>query len=158
MQRTFNLVVVALEAGSDAEVEIEFSMLDQADFAGIDAYIKRHGLNDASLADSRRAKVYNVNAPKDRNAGKDDPAAPDAMNGANAEGEDDETELQKAERLLQDEEDDEEEDYVDEGSEEDSTEDEDYEDGDQEGYEEGEGEEEEEEEYDEEGGEDEEEG
>jgi hypothetical protein len=90
------------------EEEIEFSMLDQADFAGIDDYIKRHGLNDASLAAGRRAKRYGVNDPKVK----------DEANGAGENGavaaededmEDGETELQKAERLLQDEEDEEEE-------------------------------------------------
>ncbi|OTA22171.1 Histone chaperone [Hortaea werneckii EXF-2000] len=44
--------------------EIEFSMLDQQDFAGIDEYVKRHGLNDASMAAQRRAKMYNVNKEK----------------------------------------------------------------------------------------------
>jgi hypothetical protein len=91
------------------EEEIEFSMLDQADFAGIDDYIKRHGLNDASLAAGRRAKRYGVNDPKIK-----DEANGNGENGAVAEGEDadmedGETELQKAERLLQDEEDEEEE-------------------------------------------------
>jgi hypothetical protein len=134
LQRTFNLVVVAREAGSDAETEIEFSMLDQADFVGIDAYIKRHGLNDSSLAEKRRAKVYNVNTPKDRSAkaGADVPTEP--TNGTKVEDGENVTELQQAEELLQDDEDDLEEDYVDEGSEEGSSEDEGYEDGDQEEY------------------------
>lgn len=110
LQRTFNLVINAREPGNDSESEIEFAMLDQADFAGIDAYIKNHGLNDASLADSRRAKVYNVNAPKGAKNEQDT-----EMNGAAPEFEG-ETELQRAERELQDKEDEEEEDYVDEGS------------------------------------------
>jgi hypothetical protein len=84
-------------------------MLDQADFAGIDGYIKRHGLNDASLAAGRRAKRYGVNDPKVK-----DEANGGGENGATAVAEDEdmedgETELQKAERLLQDEEDEEEE-------------------------------------------------
>ncbi|KAI9806188.1 MAG: hypothetical protein M1825_006303 [Sarcosagium campestre] len=40
--------------------EYEFSMIDQADFAGIDAYVKRHNLNDASMAEQRRAKRFDV--------------------------------------------------------------------------------------------------
>ena len=82
--------------------EVEFSMLDQEDFAGIDAYVKRHGLNDASMAAQRRAKAYNVNREKK------------AETNGEAEGglgEDGQTELQKAEQQLQDEEDEEEEDY-----------------------------------------------
>jgi hypothetical protein len=109
LQRTFNLVINAQEPGSDSESEIEFAMVDQADFAGIDAYIKRHGLNDASLADSRRAKVYNVNAPKGVKNDEDT-----EMNGIPPI--ESESELQRAERELQDQEDEEEEDYVDEGS------------------------------------------
>jgi len=72
-------------------------MIDQADFAGIDAYVKRHGLQDASLAEARRAKKYNVNAPKGEEVEADDQAA--------------ESELQKAQRELEDQEDEEEEDY-----------------------------------------------
>ena len=79
--------------------EFEFSMIDQADFSGIDTYIKRHGLQDASLADARRAKVYNVNKPTG-----DEQAATEATEG-------DESELQKAQRELEDQEDEEEEDY-----------------------------------------------
>jgi hypothetical protein len=112
LQRTFNLTINASSTSSDGtikEEEIEFSMLDQADFAGIDDYIKRHGLNDASLAAGRRAKRYGVNDPKVK-----DEANGNGENGAAAvaedeEMEDGETELQKAERLLQDEEDEEEE-------------------------------------------------
>lgn len=32
-------------------------MIDQEDFPGIDEYIKRHGLHDASMAEKRRAKA-----------------------------------------------------------------------------------------------------
>jgi len=78
-------------------------MLDQADFAGINDYVQKHGLQDASLAADRRAKKLNVN----KVGGKKD-----AANGAETEGaaEEEESELQKAERELQDKEDDEEED------------------------------------------------
>lgn len=76
-------------------------MIDQADFSGIDGYIKKHGLQDASLAEARRAKRYNVNSVKG-----DDEAA------ANEEGAvEEESELQKAQRELEDQEDEDEEDY-----------------------------------------------
>ena len=74
LQRTFNLVIAsrdnsaassgAGEAGEAEVKETEFSMLDQEDFQGIDEYVKRHGLNDASLAAGRRAKEYGVNKEK----------------------------------------------------------------------------------------------
>ncbi|KAJ5275917.1 hypothetical protein N7524_002070 [Penicillium chrysogenum] len=103
LQRTFNLNVMARpENGSEEDnQEFEFSMIDQDNFSGIDTYIKWHGLQDASLAEARRAKVYNVNK-----AGGEDTAAPTGE----AAGED-ESELQKAQRELEDQEDEEEEDY-----------------------------------------------
>jgi hypothetical protein len=102
LQRTFNLNVLARPRGGTEEdqMELEFSMIDQADYDGIDEYIKRHGLQDASLADARRAKVYNVNSGK-----KDPNADPEA--GA----EEEESELQKAQRELEDQEEEDEEDY-----------------------------------------------
>ncbi|KAJ5257226.1 hypothetical protein N7478_013330 [Penicillium angulare] len=115
LQRTFNLNVLARpQNGSEEDqMELEFSMIDQADFDGIDTYIKRHGLQDASLADARRAKVYNVNGGKNQ-----DPAAAAA---ANAGAEDEESELQKAQReLLDQEEDSEDEEDYDPGSGDDS--------------------------------------
>ncbi|KAJ5947077.1 hypothetical protein N7466_000092 [Penicillium verhagenii] len=102
LQRTFNLNFLARPRNGTEEdqVEIEFQMIDQADFSGIDTYIKRHGLQDASLADARRAKVYNVNAGKNQDGSA-------AENGA----EEEESELQKAQRELEDEEEEDEEDY-----------------------------------------------
>jgi Histone chaperone Rttp106-like len=70
LQRTFNLVIVAMvgaagdSAGGERTEELEFQMLDQADFGGIDAYVKRHGLNDASMAEARKAKRLNINGPR----------------------------------------------------------------------------------------------
>ncbi|KAI6886780.1 Rtt106-domain-containing protein [Hortaea werneckii] len=119
LQRTFNLVIAARDdppphRTDDAEEpeakEIEFSMLDQQDFAGIDEYVKRHGLNDASMAAQRRAKMYNVNKEK-----KVDGEEGAEGNGT-GEGEE-ESELQKAEQQLQDDEDEDEEDYVASGGE-----------------------------------------
>ncbi|KAL8867685.1 MAG: hypothetical protein Q9174_005502 [Haloplaca sp. 1 TL-2023] len=93
LQRTFNLVISAYTS-DEATQDIEFSMIDQADFAGIDAYIKLHQLQDASMAEQRRAKRLNVNGVK----------------GEDAEGDDGEGELQKAQKEAQDLEDEDEED------------------------------------------------
>lgn len=98
LQRTFNLVISAIEGDSPEPKETEFSMIDQADFGGIDEYVKRHGLNDASMAADRRAKAYNVNKKVETNGT------------GSGEGEE-ESELAKAEQILQDEEDELEEDY-----------------------------------------------
>ena len=68
LQRTFNLNIAA-RATLDAETqEFEFSMIDQADFAGIDEYVKRHELQDASMAEQRRAKKLNINGLKGEEA------------------------------------------------------------------------------------------
>lgn len=74
-------------------------MLDQADFAGIDSYVKHHELQDSSMAEQRRAKRLNINGVQGLN-GKDAEIGSD-----NAEGE-----LEKARRELEDAEDEEEED------------------------------------------------
>lgn len=100
---------MARPTSSDETQEFEFSMIDQADFAGIDEYIKKHGLQDASLAEARRAKRYNVNGAK-----TEDDAAGNEEGGVEGE-----SELQKAERELEDQEDEDEEDY-DPGSDSDS--------------------------------------
>lgn len=111
-------------------------MVDQADFGPIDAYIRAHGLNDASMAAERRAKIHNVNKPT-----ADEEAAT-----ANGEVQDGRSEIQKAEEAAQDLEDEEEEDYDPSGGEsEGSGEDSDEEEEGEGGYEHGEGEEEEEE-------------
>ena len=125
VQRTFsmNIGVRAAENengetdGNDTAEEIELGMIDQVDFEGIDAYVKKHGLNDASLAESRKAKKYNVNAARGdvgENGGLADRGDEDAN----------ETELDRARKLekeLQDAEDEEEEDFVDSGGESDGS-------------------------------------
>jgi hypothetical protein len=96
LQRTFNLNIRVAD-GRD----VEFSMLDQAEFAGIDAYIKRHGLHDASMAEERRAKRLKV-------VGEAEGASENqAWDGAEAG----ETELEKAQRMLEEAEDEMEVDY-----------------------------------------------
>ncbi|KAL9103057.1 MAG: hypothetical protein Q9163_001855 [Psora crenata] len=96
LQRTFNLNVLVREDAATDTQEFEFSLIDQTDFAGIDAYIKRHGLQNASMAEQRRAKKLNVNGVKADN---------DEMAGEGGEGE-----LEKAVREAQDLEDEDEED------------------------------------------------
>lgn len=144
LQRTFNLNVSAQLSSGDctfcipgaspdgkSEAEFEFSMLDQADFAGIDAYVKGHGLHDASLAEGRRAKKYNVNASAANGANGVKGAAAAVVGGAGGEDgggfggapevEEEESELARAERELQDREDEEEEDYEESGGESDGS-------------------------------------
>lgn len=103
LRNTFN-VVLTTPTG-----DIEFGMIDQADYSGINEYVQKHGLQDASMAAARRAKKLNVNPPSDK------------ANGTNGAGGDEGglSELQKAEQELEEMEDEEEEDY-DPGSEGDS--------------------------------------
>ncbi|KAJ9132275.1 Histone chaperone [Pleurostoma richardsiae] len=119
LQRTFNIVVevdVSEGAGGGDEelVEVEFGMLDQEDYAGIDeTYVKRHGLQDRSMAERRKAK--RELAENARGAGKKGGAdGEDQVNGHAGE-DDDMTELERArleaEQQLQYDEDEEEEDY-----------------------------------------------
>ncbi|KAF2709243.1 Rtt106-domain-containing protein [Pleomassaria siparia CBS 279.74] len=141
LRNTFNLVITT------PTQEIEFGMIDQADYAGINDYVQVHGLQDASMAAARRAKKLNVNPPVETENGTNGTAA-----AAAAGEEEEESELQKAERLLQEEEEEDEEDY-DPGSEgesegsgtDDDSEDEEdgegYEEGETEQYDEGQGEE-----------------
>lgn len=143
LQRTFNIVITTTsDPSAETKQEHELSMVDQADFQPIDAYIRAHALNDASMAAERRAKIHNVNKP----VAGEEAAVVDENGEADGRGE-----IEKAEALLQDQEDEEEEDYdpsggESEGSGEDS--DEEEEDGEGGGYEDGE--EGEEEEWDEE--------
>ncbi|KAH8677637.1 hypothetical protein BX600DRAFT_450338 [Xylariales sp. PMI_506] len=121
LQRTFNVVIeVFTGEGGDAEAkeEIEFAMLDQEDYAGInESYVTRKGLQDRSLADQRKAKTELAeNMKGKKGANGTDGQATDG--GGDAEG-DGMTELQRAEQQLEDDEDEDEEDY-DPGSEGDS--------------------------------------
>jgi len=68
-QRTFNLHIQT--SASNGSEEIEFVMIDQADFPPIDAFLKSNQLNDASMAEGRRAKKINVNG---RGKGEDNGA------------------------------------------------------------------------------------
>ncbi|KAK0611852.1 hypothetical protein B0T14DRAFT_439530 [Immersiella caudata] len=104
LQRTFNIVVEYEREGGEAD-EIEFGMLDQEDYAGIDeSYVKRHGLADRSMADRRKAKRELAENVKK-----------EAVEGEEAGPGDGMTELERAqaeaEQALQDDEDEDEEDY-----------------------------------------------
>jgi hypothetical protein len=121
LRTTFNIVVEVFTGEGDATDEVEFGMLDQEDYAGIsETYVKRHGLQDRSMADTRKAKMELAENMK--GAGKK--AKGDGAEGPDetaANGEEDTgptkgmSELEKArweaEQLLQDEEDEEEDDY-----------------------------------------------
>lgn len=95
LQRTFNLIITTRTASNQSTQDYEFSMIDQADYAGLDAYVKRHGLQDASLAEAWRAKKHQG----------------DKGTEGVASAEERESELQRAQRELEDREDEEEEDY-----------------------------------------------
>ena len=107
LQRTFNLNIAYRASGADGPdadtvQEVEFCMLDQANFPGIDAYIKRHQLQDASLAEARRAKKLTNGKTSSTQHGEAR---------GEGDGEDARTELEKAQQELDDAEDEEEEDY-----------------------------------------------
>lgn len=95
--------------------EIEFEMIDQDDYAVIDElYVRRHGLNNKSLAAGRRAKRQLKENAKggatDNNATADGQQYPG--------GEDENmAELERAEQILEEDEEDEEEEDYDPGSE-----------------------------------------
>ncbi len=84
LQRTFNLNITTRTEGN-ATQEFEFSMIDQADFVGINAYIKKNELQDASMAEQRRAKKYNVNSIKGEENGEDEEDGPGELEKASQE-------------------------------------------------------------------------
>ncbi|PQE03746.1 hypothetical protein CJF30_00006433 [Rutstroemia sp. NJR-2017a BBW] len=104
LQRTFNLSIeidMSTVGGEDATEEVEFQMIDQEDFAGIDEFVKRHGLQDKSMAEQRKAKRLNVNVMKDDEGNVVGNAEAGELERAAAE----------AEQAAMDEEDEDEEDY-----------------------------------------------
>ncbi|KAL2257997.1 hypothetical protein VTK26DRAFT_8856 [Humicola hyalothermophila] len=113
LRTTFNMVVeldsdAARDGGNAIEKEIEFGMIDQEDYQGIDeTYVRRHGLADRSMAEQRKAKRELAENSRKPAAGDDD-------NGDDT-GAENLTELERAQReaeqRLQDEEDELEEDY-----------------------------------------------
>lgn len=111
LQVTFNIVIEVM-LDSEATEEFEFSMLDQQDYGGIDAYIKDHRLQDRSMADQRKAKLQ---LAENRGPKKGAEESGDAAGAGDEAGADGMTELeraqQEAEQQLQDDEDEDEEDY-----------------------------------------------
>lgn len=57
LQITFNIVIEVFPEEGDATEELEFGMIDQQDYGGIDDYIKRNGLQDRSMAEERKGKL-----------------------------------------------------------------------------------------------------
>lgn len=116
LQRTFNMVVeledqVASDSGSATEKEIEFGMLDQEDYQGIDEiYVRRHGLADRSMAERRKAKRELVENGK-KFASEDDINHQEGVGGGVEAMSELERAQLEAEQQLQDEEDELEEDY-----------------------------------------------
>jgi hypothetical protein len=112
LQITFNMVVEVFTEEDGKTEELEFGMLDQQNYGGIDDYVKTNRLQDGSMAEQRKAKLQlaenKLSKKKDGEAENGDAEA--------AEGEGDGlTELERAqlevEHQLQDEEDEDEEDY-----------------------------------------------
>jgi hypothetical protein len=108
LQRTFNVVIEVFAGEGDATEEVEFSMIDQEDYGGIDDYIKNKRLQDRSMAEQRKAKLElaeNRGPKKNAEEGEETAAAAggDLSELAKAQ--------QDAEQALQDEEDEDEEDY-----------------------------------------------
>ncbi|KAA8574272.1 hypothetical protein EYC84_005769 [Monilinia fructicola] len=104
LQRTFNLsleVDISVPGGEETTEEMEFQMIDQDDFAGINEFVQRHGLQDKSMAEQRKAKRLNVNVMKDE----------DGNVVGNAEAGELERAALEAEQAAMDEEDEDEEDY-----------------------------------------------
>ncbi|RMZ85090.1 hypothetical protein DV738_g106, partial [Chaetothyriales sp. CBS 135597] len=102
VSRTFGLAITYSEDGKESE-EIEFDQIDNTEHGGINEYIQKHGIQDGSFSESRKAKLVS----KDK-AGQANRTGADGEEGQDDDGR---TELEKAEQQLQDEEDEMEEDY-----------------------------------------------
>ncbi|KAL6898564.1 hypothetical protein GGI43DRAFT_423593 [Trichoderma evansii] len=112
LQITFNMVVEIFTEEDGKTEELEFGMLDQQNYGGIDDYIKTNRLQDRSMAEQRKGKLQLAEnrAPKK----KDGEGENGDAEGADGAG-DGMTELERAqleaEQQLQDDEDEDEEDY-----------------------------------------------
>ncbi|PHH60704.1 hypothetical protein CDD81_1322 [Ophiocordyceps australis] len=106
LQITFNIVIEVLTGETDATEEIEFGMLDQQDYGGVDNYVKLNHLQDGSMAEQRKGKMQ---LAENRVSKKDD------VNDANGHDQNGLTELERAQaeaqQQLPDDEDEDEEDY-----------------------------------------------
>ncbi|KAI9697539.1 MAG: hypothetical protein M1820_007738 [Bogoriella megaspora] len=122
LSRTFNMVVTIM-TGEDGSEDVEFGMIDQQEYAGIDGWVRKHGLDDQSMAAKRAAQISGKarGDNKAQNGDGKDRYEPGELARAEAELE---------EQRIQDEEDELEEDYDPEEEEEGgSSEEEDYEEG-----------------------------
>ncbi|KAM0481957.1 hypothetical protein ACHAPX_003291 [Trichoderma viride] len=112
LQITFNMAVEVFTDEDGNTEELEFGMLDQQNYGGIDDYVKTNRLQDRSMAEQRKGKLQLAEnkAPKKKDGEGEDGDA----EGADGAG-DGMTELERAhveaEQALQDEEDEDEEDY-----------------------------------------------
>lgn len=106
---TFNMVVEVFSSEGEGTEEIEFGMLDQKDYGGIDDYVKLNRLQDRSMAEQRREKLQLAENKGPRNA-EDDQNGDAGSAGANGMTELERAQLE-AEQKLQDDEDEDEEDY-----------------------------------------------
>lgn len=106
LQRTFNLVIATpppadpdgpADAPEAEPVEHEFSMIDQEDFAGIDAYVKKHALHDASMAEARRAQGTQGAKSQSGGTQANGQTSEDQENAAAEEGEDEDEEDEEGE-------------------------------------------------------------
>lgn len=113
LQRTFNIAFEVFADDGETTEEVEFSMLDQEDYGGIDDYIKQNRLQDRSMAEQRKAKLELTENRGPRKGAEAAESGDTAAKGEAVEG--DMSELQKAqlevEQQLQDDEDEDEEDY-----------------------------------------------
>lgn len=92
LQRTFNLNI-AIRIADHAKIEeVEFGMIDQAHHAGVDDYVSQHGLQDSSLAESRRAKLQLQENGSDEADNKEQPAPGPEQAGQDDYDEEDEAE------------------------------------------------------------------
>ncbi|KND86575.1 Histone chaperone [Tolypocladium ophioglossoides CBS 100239] len=121
LQITFNIVVEVFSGEGEDTDELEFGMLDQQDYGGIDNYIKLNRLQDRSMAEQRKGKLQlaeNRGPKKNAADGQDSDAGEAGAQAGSGMGELQRAELE-AEQQMQDDEDEDEEDY-DPGSEGDS--------------------------------------
>lgn len=112
LQITFNMVVEIFTEEDGKTEELEFGMLDQQNYGGIDDYIKTNRLQDRSMAEQRKGKLQLAEnrAPKKKDGEGENGDAEGADGAGNGMTELERAQLE-AEQALQDDEDEDEEDY-----------------------------------------------
>ncbi|KAI9752617.1 MAG: hypothetical protein M4579_005565 [Chaenotheca gracillima] len=113
LQRTFNLNIATNQTSEDStpSQDFEFAMIDQADYPGIDEYVRAHALQDASMAEQRKARRVNINPPVEGEGEDGDKELDKAFKEMKEIKGEDEDEVEGPEGGAADEEDEEEEDY-----------------------------------------------